>query len=122
MSEINSDKSEGWHSWSSNSKWIAFTSKRNSGQFARTYFSYINDDGLASKPFVLPQRDPFYYDSLLMTNCLPEFVTGEVKITKEALAKVIRSNNSIKVNMVDMPMTMATTRANQASSPYGSQD
>ena len=122
MSEINSDKSEGWHSWSSNSKWIAFTSKRNSGQFSRTYFSHINNNGIASKPFVLPQKNPYYYDSLLMTNCLPEFITGPTKITKEILAKAIRSKKHLEINMIDMPMTMATSKANQASSPYGSQD
>ena len=55
---INSEYSESWHSWSSNSRWIAFSSKRQGGLFTRTYLSYVDDDGTAYKPFVLPQRDP----------------------------------------------------------------
>ncbi|MBN1506017.1 MAG: PD40 domain-containing protein, partial [Sedimentisphaerales bacterium] len=55
---INSDFSESWHSWSSNSRWIAFSSKRQGGLFTRTYFSYVDSAGTAYKPFVLPQQDP----------------------------------------------------------------
>ncbi|MHC4912840.1 MAG: TolB family protein, partial [Planctomycetota bacterium] len=34
--DINSDKSESWHSWSSNSRWIVFSSKRDYGLFTRS--------------------------------------------------------------------------------------
>ena len=43
--ELNSDKSEAWHSWSSNSRWIVFSSKRDNGLFTRIYISYIDEDG-----------------------------------------------------------------------------
>jgi hypothetical protein len=39
LDNINSRYSESWHSWSSNSRWIAFSSKRAGGLFTRTYFS-----------------------------------------------------------------------------------
>ena len=66
---INSEFSESWHSWSSNSRWIAFSSKRQGGLFTRTYLSYVDQAGTAHKPFVLPQQDP----SLL------RFVAGDVQ-------------------------------------------
>ena len=56
--EINSDQSESWHSWSSNSRWIAFSSKRDNGLFTRMYLSYVDPNGVAHKPLVLPQKDP----------------------------------------------------------------
>ena len=36
---VNSPQSEAWHSWSSNSRWLAFSSKRDYSVFTRTYFS-----------------------------------------------------------------------------------
>ena len=35
--DINSDQAESWHSWSSNSRWIVFSSKRLDGLFARPF-------------------------------------------------------------------------------------
>ena len=63
LDEVNSPLCESWHSWSSNSRWIAFASKRRDGVFARIYFSYVDETGHAHKPLVLPQRDPTYYRS-----------------------------------------------------------
>jgi Tol biopolymer transport system component len=54
--DINSKQTDSFHSWSSNSRWIVFSSKRQDGVFTRPYFSYIDSSGMASKPFVLPQE------------------------------------------------------------------
>jgi hypothetical protein len=105
---MNSRYSESWHSWSSNSRWIAFSSKRQDGRFTRTYLSYIDFDGTAHKPFVLPQRDPAYYDSLLETYSVPELIQGPVKVSKHALAWAARREDGISV---DVPITGATPRA-----------
>ncbi len=105
---INSDKSESWHSWSSNSRWIAFSSKRGSGVFTRSYLSYVDEDGRAYKPFVLPQKDPAYYDSCLWTYSVPELVTGPVTVTGEKLGRVVRGSEKISVSL---PITMATPSA-----------
>jgi Tol biopolymer transport system component len=115
---INSDRSESWHSWSSNSRWIAFSSKRDNGTFTRTYLSYIDPSGTAHKPFVLPQKDPTYYDSCLWTYSVPELVTQPVRTRKETLGRVIRGARRISV---EMPVTMATPQADtapQADLPY----
>jgi len=106
--DINSDQSESWHTWSSNGRWIAYSSKRKSGVFTRIYLAYVDEQGKVYKPILLPQKDPTYYDSCLWTFSVPELVTEPVRITKEKLGRVVRSSRKISV---DMPVTMATPTA-----------
>jgi hypothetical protein len=106
--QVNSDQSESWHSWSSNSRWIAFSSKRGKGVFTRSYFSYVDQAGKVYKALLLPQKDPAFYDSCLKTYSVPELIIQPVKVTGEKLARVVRSSRKIEV---DMPITMATPKA-----------
>jgi hypothetical protein len=116
--ECNSDESESWHSWSSNRRWIAFSSKRGNGTFTRVYLSYVDPNGVAHKPLLLPQKDPTHYDSCLWTYNVPELVTEPVVVTKESLGRVVRSTQQISVQM---PVTTATPKAKpEASDPYTS--
>ncbi len=92
---LNSEFSESWHSWSSNSRWIAFSSKRQDGLFTRTYFSYMDSEGKAYKPFVLPQEDPTYYDSLLETYSVPELLKGPITTSKSRLTRAARAKPSV---------------------------
>ena len=101
----NSDQSESWHSFSANSKWLAFSSKALRPRLTVTQFSYIDQQGNSTKPFILPQKNPAFYDSFTMTFSVPELVTGPVKNTHEQLARVVRGSKKIAV---DMPITMAT--------------
>ena len=75
---LNSTETESYHSWSSNSRWLVFSSKRDDGLTARLYFAYIGSSDQIGKPFVLPQKDPTLYDHLLKTFNRPEFVTGKI--------------------------------------------
>jgi len=59
--DLNSPQSESFHSWSSNGRWIVFSSRRIDGRFTRPYISYFDEQGTAHKPFVLPQKDPDFY-------------------------------------------------------------
>jgi len=88
---INSDRCESWHSWSSNGRWIVFSSKRRDGLFAKPYFSYIDKSGRAHKPLLLPQADPAFYDSFIKTYNLPQFITGPVSVTPRQLAEALHS-------------------------------
>ncbi len=108
--DINSDQSESWHSWSSNSRWIAFSSKRDYGVFTRSYLSYVDREGKVYKPLLMPQKDPEFYDSCLETYSVPELVTEPVKVTGEKLGRAVRSSRKITV---EMPITMATPEAGQ---------
>jgi dipeptidyl aminopeptidase/acylaminoacyl peptidase len=87
--EINSDQADSWHSWSGNSRWVVFSSKRIDGLFARPHFSYVNEQGEFQKPFVLPQEDPAFYDSFLKTFNVPEFMEGPVTVTQRELGEAI---------------------------------
>lgn len=112
---VSSDRNDAWHSWSSNGRWLVFSSKRIDARFARPFFSYVDNAGNASKPFVLPQKDPLFYDSCLETFSVPELVTGPVQATAEKLARAIRGSRKIEV---DMPITMATPKAGVAPEPW----
>ena len=87
--EINSDQSDSWHCWSSNSRWIVFSSKRLDGLFARPFFSYVDEQGGFHKPFLLPQEDPAYYDTCLQTFNVPELVQEPVTVKESELAQAV---------------------------------
>ncbi|MHC4394371.1 MAG: TolB family protein [Planctomycetota bacterium] len=106
--DINSDQSESWHSWSSNNRWVVFSSKREYGVFTRSYFSYVDRTGRFYKPLLLPQKDPAFYDFYLKTYSVPEFIVEPVPITAKQLGRVVRSSRKIPI---EMPITMATPTA-----------
>ncbi|MHC4566663.1 MAG: TolB family protein [Planctomycetota bacterium] len=108
--DINSDKSESWHSWSSNGRWIVFSSKRGSGVFTRIYIAYVDGNGKVYKPIRLPQKDPMHYESCLWTYSVPELITEPVRVKKEKLGRIVRS--SVKIP-IQMPVTMATPKAGE---------
>ncbi len=117
---INSDQSESRHTWSSNSRWIVFSSKRDYGTFTKPYISFVGKDGSACKPFVLPQKDPLFYDSCLLAYNTPELIERPVKFSNESLAALIKSPTKISA---DMPITMATPKAKpQTAEPYKSRE
>ncbi len=93
--EINSDQSDSWHCWSSNSRWIVFSSKRRDQLFTRPYFSHVDQQGHCSKPFLLPQRDPRFYDAFVKTYNLPEFVREPVTVTPDDLARGVLNPRAI---------------------------
>jgi hypothetical protein len=93
--EINSDQSDSWHCWSSNSRWIVFSSKRRDQLFTRPYFSHVDQQGHCSKPFLLPQRDPRFYDAFVKTYNLPEFVRDPVTVTPDDLARGVLNPRAI---------------------------
>jgi hypothetical protein len=110
---INSEYAEAWHSWSSNSRWIAFSSKREGGVFTRTFLSHVDADGQASKPFLLPQRSPSFYDSCYCVYNMPELVTGPVLVDTPRLVRAVVGATQVSVNS----MTGATPKAN-STEPY----
>ena len=78
LSLVNSNKSDTYHSWSSNSRWFVFASKRDDGLYGKPYFSYVDAQGHAHKPFVLPQQDPRFYDNCLKSFNAPEIGSGRL--------------------------------------------
>lgn len=90
MDEVNSDDVESYHNWSSNSRWFVFTSKRENGMYAQLYLASVDDEGRATKPFLLPQRNPkkFYFEMMDSYN-VPDFTRTKVEFDmKEAHRQV----------------------------------
>lgn len=78
MALVNSPRSDTYHSWSSNSRWLVFASKRDDGLYGKPYFCYIDRSGKPHKPFVLPQRSPSFYDQTLKSFNVPELSKGHI--------------------------------------------
>jgi Tol biopolymer transport system component len=87
---VNSGKSDTYHSWSSNSRWFVFASKRDDGLYGKPYFCYIDKDGKAHKPFCLPQEHPTFYDNNLKSFNAPELGKGKVPFDVNDVAKAMK--------------------------------
>jgi Tol biopolymer transport system component len=85
---LNSDYTDSYHSWSSNGKWIVFSSKRDDGLTARPYFAYIDDNGQSAKPFLLPAKDPDFYDHFIKSYNVPEFSDIEIRLNPGKLRRI----------------------------------
>lgn len=85
MTLLNSADTESYHSWSSQSDWVVFSSRRDNGLYTLPYICRIQADGRPAKPFLLPQEDPEKYDYQLYSYNLPELVTDEVTISPYAI-------------------------------------
>jgi hypothetical protein len=90
--ELNSESTESFHAWSSNGRWIVFSSKQIDHLFARPYFAYVDKNGDVSKSFILPQKNPEYYDRCLETFNVPEFIRKPVRISAQRMAKTAYQN------------------------------
>jgi len=91
MADANSDDTESYHSWSSNGHWVVFSSRRYDGVFTRPFFTHIDKDGHASKPFELPAADPDYHRQLLKSYNVPELMYGPVSITPQQFARILKN-------------------------------
>jgi hypothetical protein len=105
--EINSDQCESWQGWSSNSRWLIFSSKRNNPLYNRIYLAYVDTSGRSEKAFVIPQKEPDFYQSYLKTYTIPELLIEPMTVKGEALAAAIRKTEKITL---DMPITGATAK------------
>lgn len=92
ISSVNSDNTESYHSWSSGSRWFVFSSRRIDGLYTRPYIAWLNEAGESSKPFLLPQKNPDFYDNCLQSFNIPEFVKGKVNVTGRNMLKTINSS------------------------------
>ena len=92
---INSSESESYHSWSSNGRWIIFSSRREDGTYTRLYISYFDKKGKAHKPFVLPQKDPQFNKRDFKSYNIPEFIVKPVKSNSHKLFKVACSEAEV---------------------------
>lgn len=100
IDEVNSDFSESFHNWSSNSRWFLFSSRRDDGLYVQVYFSSIDTEGHCTKPFVLPQKDPRkYYKSTLFSFNVPDFTRDKVEFDTRNVYKEVFSDERVQVSV-----------------------
>jgi Tol biopolymer transport system component len=92
IEECNSNDTESYHSWSSNGRWIVFSSRRYDGMFTRPYFSHVSKEGKATKPFELPTADPDFHRQFLKSYNVPEFMRGPVALKPQQLASKLKED------------------------------
>ncbi|MBN1482711.1 cytochrome C biosynthesis protein [candidate division KSB1 bacterium] len=102
---INSEECESFHSWSSNSKWFVFTSKRRDGLLGRPFFAYVDESGTVHKPFLLPQKDPQFYSTFIINYNVPELVSGPIDVQPHELYRVAYDNKKIRQATLDPRVT-----------------
>ncbi|MDR1402883.1 MAG: hypothetical protein LBJ60_04170 [Tannerellaceae bacterium] len=94
----NSADVESYHSWSSNSRWVVFASRRLDGLYTRLYITYINADGQAGKPFLVPQKKVTFYHDFMKSYNIPEFITGKVKEQGYRIGQTAQKDKGITVS------------------------
>lgn len=100
MEEVNSDDTESFHNWSSNSHWFVFSSRRGDGLYTRLYLSSMDAHGKATKPFLLPQKNPQkYYEETLFSFNVPDFTSEKVGFDARIAASKIRSEERVDVKV-----------------------
>lgn len=90
--ELNSEYAESFSSWSSNGRWLVFSSKRMDDVFSRPHIAYFDKNGVAHAPFVLPQKDPAMYDMMLANYNLPKMITGKIKLQAIEIRDMLSSD------------------------------
>lgn len=90
IDDVNSDQSDSYHTWSSNGRWMIFSSRRLDGLYTRPFIFYFDDSGKAHKPFLLPQKDPVFYDYFMKSYNVPELVTGKVNIKPQKIERMVK--------------------------------
>ena len=100
LEELNSPDTESYHSWSSNGRWVVFSSRRDDGGYTRPFIGHVDADGHGSKPFELPQRDPDYHRQFMKSYNIPELMRGPVEVTPQKFADVLKSGDGVPVKYV----------------------
>ena len=92
MEEINSPDTESYHSWSSNGRWVMFSSRRYDANYTRPFIAHVDANGRGSKPFELPCANPDHHRQLLKSYNVPEFMRGPVIIKPQKFADVLKQD------------------------------
>ena len=97
LNTLNSNSVESYHSWSSNSRWVVFSSRRMDGLYTRPYIAYVFADGTVGKPFVLPQAKGDFYDKCMNSYNIPELIKGKVDVSRQEIVQKVLSEENKQV-------------------------
>lgn len=104
LEELNSPDVDSYHSWSSNGRWVVFSSRRIDGLYTRPYIAHISEGGEISKPFILPQRNPSFYHDFMKSYNIPEFVSGCVAVPEAEIASCARNSKGTDFGYSQHPL------------------
>ena len=93
----NSESTESYHSWSSNGRWVVFSSRRMDGLYTRPYIAYIGQDNRIGKPFILPQESGNFYSLFMNSYNIPEMVKSRVELSRRELLDKLFDDEVLKV-------------------------
>ena len=93
MAGANSGDTESFHNWSTNSRWLVLSSRRDDGLFTRPYFCHVDERGNVSKAFMLPQRNPrrFYRERFFSFN-VPDFIIAPTHFDSRKASRLINDD------------------------------
>ena len=89
LKQANSKDVDSYHTWSSNGRWIVFSSRRDDGNYTRPYIAYFDKKGKSRKAFMLPHEDPEETLLLMRSYNVPELTTDPVRVSAKELRECI---------------------------------
>ena len=100
MTKANSKDTESFHNWSTNSRWMVLSSRRDDGLFTRPYFCHVDAKGNVGKAFMLPQRNPrrFYRERFLSFN-VPDFIIAPADFDGHEASQIINDESRQKIGV-----------------------
>lgn len=100
LTEANSEYTESFHNWSSDSRWIIFSSRREDGLYSLLYMCAVDDEGHATKPFIIPQQNPWeYYHSSVYSYNVPDFTSVKVDFNVHGAYEEVFDDQLIPVSI-----------------------
>ena len=103
VKEVNSNNTESFHNWNVNSHWFVFSSRRGDGLYTRLYLASIDDKGRVTKPFLLPQENPWeYYEKSIYSYNIPDFTKTPVDFDVRSATNEIMSDKRTIIKEKDV--------------------
>ena len=93
LTSMKGNRSDTYHSWSSDSHWFVFASKRGDSQYGKPWFCHIDDNGNPTKPFVLPQKSSRFYDNTLKSFNVPDIAKSSTGMTVKDATRMFKASS-----------------------------
>lgn len=95
--QVNSNDVRKLHSWSSNSRWFVFSSRRNDGCIHGLTFVIWVQMVFPANPFLLPQKETDYYERSLFSFNIPELIRGKIKVDTYKLIDISKYGEAVRL-------------------------